>query len=153
MFSVVSVHYVTITHDALDLTIQGSPKPCPLLDMGSHCAGTPSANAMPPSPLDMDLTVQGPLPPHPHPDPSRSAQTCSSLFNLDLTVQGHWLQLLPSSSSQACSKLFIMKHIHLASKRFASYQNAFCLENTVAVRTQIATAAIPLQGSKLKCGK
>ena len=129
----------------------GIPQALPSPGHGIPVCRDPSANALPPRPQTWTSLYRD-LSPHPRPQPC-PPQTCSSLFNFDLTVQGHWLQLSSSSSSQACSNLFITKHIHLASNRFASYQSAFCLENTVAVRTQIATAAIPLQGSKLKCGK
>ena len=61
MFSVVSVCHVTITHDALDFTIQGPPPkhgtslyrdPLALPpDMGPNCTGTPlpSSSPTPPS--------------------------------------------------------------------------------------------------------
>ena len=52
MFSVVFVilfrgrgPYVTITHDALDLALQGPPPPPP--DMGPHSMGTPSPDMGP----------------------------------------------------------------------------------------------------------
>ena len=72
--------HVTITHDALDLTIQGNPRPWPPIDMGSHYTGTP-----PPLPrkwdlklVQLDLTVQGPRPPSTTPG---QVQTCS-LFTM-----------------------------------------------------------------------
>ena len=74
MFSVVSVHHsvhrgslVTITHDALDLTIQGpfwSPPP----QHGTSLYRGPSIVDLSLS-LDWDLTVQGPLNPWPDPPP------------------------------------------------------------------------------------
>ena len=70
MFSVVSVHgesHVTITHDALDFTIQE-----PL--------------TQPPPPPHRNPTIQGP-PNHP-PLYRETPQTCSNLFNLNLIVHG-----------------------------------------------------------------
>ena len=69
---------VTITHDALDLTVQGPPPDMfKLVQPGPHCTGT---------------------------------------------------QLRPWPP-RVCSNLFIVKHVRLTSRQFASYWNAYCLVN------------------------
>ena len=91
--------HVTITHDVLDITIQGpsciGPWPQPPVQGQSGSLGT------------------------------GTHQTCSTwtslyMFNSDFTVQG----LL---SPLQCSTLFIMKHVRSASGWLASHWNAFLL--------------------------
>ena len=56
-------------------------------------------------------------------------QTCSNLFNLDLTVQPPPPPPAPAPYPQTCSNLFIMKRLRLTSGRFASYWNVFLFQN------------------------
>ena len=93
--------HVTITHDALDLTVQSLwPQPCPPPDMRPEDPSTPSSD-----PPDMRLAD------HPWPSPAsdyhwRPVQICS----LDITVQVlqelHLvaIQGVTVSTSRACSR-------------------------------------------------
>ena len=123
-----------LAHWTWNLTV---PRPTP--DMGPHYTGIPwpqppvmgphrTSNSPQPPTLPFshtwDLTVQGP------PSPSPVLQTCSKLFNLNLTIQG---------PPFTCSTLFIMKHVCLASEWFASYWNTFFVycEKTIKARTKV----------------
>ena len=105
--------YVTIiTNDAFYLTIHGSPQ-SPLFTwtiIPNPHTGTPY--------MDM-LELGPPL----YRSKVTHSQTCSNFLNSNLTLQG---------SSQTCSNLFIMKHVQLASRRLASYLNAFLFYCAIA---------------------
>ena len=99
---------MTITHDALDITVQG-----PLLDLGSHCTGKPR----PPLP-DMG----------PHcTTPTHIEIWWSTMETFSPTLQG----------TTSTGIFWLLKHILLATARYASYWNAFLL-NTIYLTIAIS---------------
>ena len=120
MLSVVSVHggrgvgvHVSITHVALDLTVRKPPQTWDLATRGTHLLPRKCSNLfnldlnVQKPPKTWDLALQGaPLLPG----------TCSNLFNFDLTT---------AFPTHTRTNTFIMKHVRLASGRFASCWYAF----------------------------
>ena len=85
--------YVTITHDALDLTVQGpvGPGPSPPLDVGPHCTGTPSSHgtSLYKEPPRQETSLYRDHPQaHPPPSSDETSLYRDSVRIWDLTVQG-----------------------------------------------------------------
>ena len=61
-----------------------------------------------------------------------SPQTCSNLFNVDLTVQSP-----PPPRPRTCSNLIIMKHVRLTSGQLTSYFNDFLFKFVLWINFQL----------------
>ena len=124
-----------LAHWTWNLTVQRPPP-----DMGPHYTGIPwpqppvmgphRTSSSSPTPCPPLLPYMGPHCTRGPPSSSPVLQTCSKLFNLNLTIQGPpW----------TCSTLFVMKHVCLASEWLASYWNTsfvYC-EKTIKARTKV----------------
>ena len=99
--------FLTITYDALDLTIQGPHSPPPPRDMGPHCTGTHPRHVL--NLFNLDLNVQGPPP----------LLDMFKLVHYEVCTVGKWLVdillecFLLLSTNEVCGKgMFSVMCVH-----------------------------------------